>query len=300
VREPPLGVELGGVLSVVQGQVDGTVRRVEHLPVGFGAHHWIAYDDRGPRLFVTMDVLRPLDPPERLEAAYAGAAALHERGLEFVVASLPTITGSFTVPFAHGVLSCTPWRDGEPGGPLDVAWTTSALARLHAARAPAGLPRWRPLVGPDLAETTATLTTRQWGPGPYADRARDAVRRHLGDLTRWTARYHHLAEAAHDRGWVATHGEPGAHNQLLTDEGRLLVDWESLQLAPAELDLRTLVDAGVGADTLHADRTMLELFDLEWRLDEISQYAAWFAAPHTGSEDDDIAFGGLLEELERT
>ena len=44
---------------------------------------------------------------------------------------------------------------------------------------------------------------------------------------------------------------------------------------------------------------MLELFDLEWRLDEISQYAAWFAAPHTGGADDEIAFGGLVEELER-
>ena len=42
---------------------------------------------------------------------------------------------------------------------------------------------------------------------------------------------------------------------------------------------------------------MLELFDLEWRLDEISQYAAWFAAPHTGTADDEIAFGGLLHEL---
>ncbi len=39
---------------------------------------------------------------------------------------------------------------------------------------------------------------------------------------------------------------------------------------------------------------MLELFDLEWRLDEIDQYAAWFAAPHTGTADDEIAFGGLV------
>ena len=38
---------------------------------------------------------------------------------------------------------------------------------------------------------------------------------------------------------------------------------------------------------------------LEWRLDEVSQYTAWFASPHTGSEDDRIAFGGLLGELDR-
>lgn len=44
---------------------------------------------------------------------------------------------------------------------------------------------------------------------------------------------------------------------------------------------------------------MVELFALEWRLDEIAQYATWFAAPQTGGADDRIAFGGLLEELER-
>ncbi|MGA8247529.1 MAG: phosphotransferase, partial [Nocardioides sp.] len=132
--------------------------------------------------------------------------------------------------------------------------------------------------------------------GPYADPARDAVRRHLDDLARWTDRYHHLASVAREHAWVATHGEPHSGNQLLTPSGRLLVDWESLKLAPAELDLRILVEAGAAAG---ADPEMVELFDLEWRLDEISQYAAWFAAPHTGTADDAIAFGGLQEELAR-
>ncbi len=149
---------------------------------------------------------------------------------------------------------------------------------------------------PDFADTTDALTRREWGPGPHAGAARDAVRRHLADLARWTARYHHLAESARDRAWVATHGEPGSHNQLVTGAGRLLVDWESLKLAPAERDLRTLVEDGVEAD---ADPEMLDLFDLEWRLDEIDQYAAWFAAPHTGTADDEEAFDGLLEELGR-
>ena len=44
---------------------------------------------------------------------------------------------------------------------------------------------------------------------------------------------------------------------------------------------------------------MIEMFDLEWRLDEVAQYAAWFAAPHAGSEDDRVAFEGLLTELDR-
>ena len=82
---------------------------------------------------------------------------------------------------------------------------------------------------------------------------------------------------------MAAHGEPHDGNQLLTAAGRFLVDWDTLRLAPAELDLRTLVEHGCRPAEIGADPEMVELFDLEWRLDEISQYAAWFAAPHTGT-----------------
>ena len=41
------------------------------------------------------------------------------------------------------------------------------------------------------------------------------------------------------------------------------------------------------------------MFDLEWRLDEISQYAAWFEAPHSGNDSDEVALAGLHHELKR-
>jgi len=296
VREPPVGVTDAEVLAAVRRQWDDEIDRVRHLPVGFGAHHWAAYVGDRPRLFVTLDGLEPKRTAARLEAAYAGAAALHAAGLEFVVPSVPTRAGPMTVPLARGALSSTPWHQGRPDGELDVPWTTTVLQRLHEADPPPDLPPWQPRVGRDFGETTAALTGRPWGPGPFARRARDAVRHHLDDLAAWTRRYHDLAAVAHGHTWVATHGEPGSGNQLLTEGGRLLVDWESLKLAPRELDLRTLVDAGVDTD---ADPEMLELFDLEWRLDEISEYAAWFAAPHLGTADDEIALGGLEHELER-
>lgn len=299
MRERPPDVDDPAILSGVRRAWDVDVKRVEHVPLGFGAHHWAAYGERGPRLFVTLDRLEPKRSAARVEAAYVGAATLRDRGLEFVVAPLLTADGTRTVPFADRALSCTTWLDGTRPDALDVPWTTEALRRLHAVAPPAGLPPWRPLVGADLADTTADLTRRPWGPGPFADRARDAVRDHLADLARWTARYHSLAEVARTRSWVATHGEPDEDNQLLTADARLILDWESLKLAPAELDLRTVVRGGVDPEQIGADAEMLELFDLEWRLDEIDQYAAWFAAPHTGNADDEIAFGGLLHELER-
>jgi spectinomycin phosphotransferase len=84
---------------------------------------------------------------------------------------------------------------------------------------------------------------------------------------------------------------------MLTPQGRYLLDWESLKLAPRERDLRELVDAGI---PVGADPDMVEMFDLDWRLDEIDQYTAWFAGEHHGTEDDRIAFDGLVEELTRT
>lgn len=296
MREPPAGVTDADVLTVVRCSWQSSITRIEHVPLGFGAHHWAAYDTSGPRLFVTLDRLAPKRTAADLEAAYAGTVELHDAGLEFVLAPVPCRTGEHTVAFGDAALSCTPWRVGRSPETLDVDWTASALARLHAATPPPGLPQWAPLVRPDFAGTTAALIGRSWGPGPYADEARAAVTEHVCDIARWTARYHHLAGVAGERAWVATHGEPHSDNQLVAGTQHFLVDWESLKLAPAERDLRALVEAGADVEV---DPAMVEMFDLEWRLDEISQYAAWFAAPHAGTRDDEIAFHGLLHELTR-
>jgi spectinomycin phosphotransferase len=300
VREPPPEIADADVLAEVRRSWDAEVDRVSYLAVGFGAHHWAAQAGPDLRLFVTYDrTTGAADAFAALESAYDGAGALGELGLEFVIAPLTAVGGRRLVPFAHGALSCTTWREGTSELPFDLAWTQGALQRLHTTEPPPGLGRWRPRVGPDLAESLASLTGRDWGPGPYADDARAGVARRLDDVARWTARYHRLADDARTRRWVAAHGEPHSGNQLLTSDGRFLIDWDTLRLAPPELDLRVLVEEGAPPDDVGAERDMLELFDLEWRLAEIDEYAAWFAAPHTGTRDDEIAFGGLTHELER-
>src|SRR5688500_6469013 len=65
------------------------VEGVEHLPVGFGGHHWRA----GP-WFVTADDLRGRPDREgRLRAALGTARALCDAGLGFVAAPVPTTGG---------------------------------------------------------------------------------------------------------------------------------------------------------------------------------------------------------------
>lgn len=296
MREPPSDLDADDLLAAVRRGWNAEVVRVEHLAVGFGAHHWAGYVSDRPALFITFDRLEPTRRVTELEAAYAGAHTLYLTGLEFVLAPLPSTTGSPIVRFCEGALSCTPWQDGQSGGSLDVAWTSQALARLHAVAPPDAIPTWQPLIPPDYARDIELRLTRSWGPGPYADMARNAVSDHVPQLARWTTRYHQLAAHAPTRAWVSTHGEPHSDNQLLTARGRYLLDWESLKLAPAERDLRELVDAGVPVD---ANPEMVEMFDLEWRLDEINQFASWFAVKHHGTEDDRIAFDALLDELNR-
>ena len=302
MREPPTHVTDEDVLATVAEHWAGDLDRIGHLPVGFGAYHWRA---SGPDtiLFVTLDQLGGRHTIETLDAAYAGADTLSTSGLDFVLAPLATTTGGgHTVPFEGDALSTTPWRigtttgDGTMSGARALA-TREALDRLHATSAPGEIPHWQPLVEPDLADDLAQRTAGAWDSGPYGEDARTAIADHLDDIARWTTTYHQLAATTDPDTWVATHGEPHTRNQLLTAEAMFLIDWESLKLAPRERDLRVLDDAG--HPQRDADEAMVEMFDLEWRLDEISQYAAWFEVWHTGTESDAIAFGGLTGELTR-
>ncbi len=297
MKEAPAGVADAEVLTAVRAHWLPAAVHVTHLPVGFGAHHWRAETADGPALFVTLDALGPRHSLTSLRSAYAGAAALAGSGLGFVVAPLVP----YAVAFGDGALSVTPWLSGPvvgDGDVVDAAGDAAMLSRLHSST-PGAIPVWAPLVPADLAASLRPRLTASWDTGPYGPAARDALLTRIDAIEGWTTSYHRLASVALTRPWVPTHGEPHTRNQVrLPDGGVGLVDWESLKLAPRERDLRGIVEAGRG-DLVDADASMLEMFDLEWRLDEISQYSAWFAAPHSGTASDQEAFAGLLEELDR-
>jgi spectinomycin phosphotransferase len=296
VREPPPNVSDDDVLSAVRDHWNAEVDGVEHLPVGFGAHHWAA-SVRGRRThFLTLDGLTGKHDHASLEAAYAAASGLMFP-LDFVVAPVPATGGTLTVALAEGVLSATPWINGETPERLDLGVTSDMLTRLHAVRAPTGLQEWAPVTPASLPDDLVGLARTPWDSGPYGERARGALRGRLDAVAEWSETYQALAEMARRKPWVITHGEPHERNQMVTGGKTRLVDWETVLLAPAERDWRTLVERGLPAGDL--DAAMLDLFDLEWRLDEISQYAARFATPHTGTASDRVAIGGLLHELTR-
>ncbi|MGI8646580.1 MAG: phosphotransferase [Nocardioides sp.] len=302
MREPPPHVSDAEVLATVRAHWSADIDAVTHLPVGFGAHHWEARVLGTARVFVTLDGLGPRHSAASLEATYTAAAVLTD-ALDFVVAPLPAYDGSHTVPLAEGAVSVTRWIDGSSGaGPLrdraEAEATAAMLARLHGASPPAGALAWKPLVNARYAAELALALGRPWDTGPYGEHARRALSDRIEAIGRWVAAYHRLAAEARARPWVPTHGEPHSANQMVTPMERVLVDWESLRVAPAERDLRVLVQDGY-ADQCGPAWDMVEMFDLEWRLDEIASYARWFAAPHQGTASDEVAWGGLRGELER-
>ncbi|MEV0759064.1 phosphotransferase [Nocardia sp. NPDC050435] len=298
---PPTSLDDGAIARAVRAHWLPDLHEIKYLPWGFGAHHWQAIG-AGTTLFVTLDQLEPRHTAASLEAAYAGAAAL-AAGSAAVCAPLPADTGRYTVAVGSEALSVTPWLDGhspteaEAAEPAHAREVIRVLNGLHRATPPAGIRRWTPQIGPDFADELAARTATTWTSGPLAEPARRALRARTAAVATWTRRYLELANSAltHRGSWVPTHGEPHHRNQVITGDGLKLVDWESLALAPPERDY---ADLGEAVESLRPDPAMVELFALDWRLAEIAEYARWFAAAHTGTDDDHTALQGLFEELD--
>ncbi|WP_151526228.1 phosphotransferase [Serinicoccus kebangsaanensis] len=290
MHEEPRGVTTEQVLDRVRDLWDPSVDALTHLPIGFGAWHWRADVTGEPRYFVT------LDPPlwhtaQTLEATYAAAARL-AASLPAVHAGLATTEGRFTSPLAEGWLSCTPWVHGSRPDALGPD-AVSAVRALHATPPPEGVVTWVPLVRPDLVEELDAWSTSPWDSGPHGEAARTAIRRQAADVARGLSAYLRLTHRLDPSSYVPTHGEPGLHNLWRADDGRLLLlDWETLRLAPRERDVLD----GYASLVPH-DPDLLRLFRLEWQLGEVRSYADWLRGPHDDDGDTRTALGGLRHEL---
>ncbi|HEX5918059.1 MAG TPA: hypothetical protein VFY76_09410 [Nocardioides sp.] len=289
--ERPPDVTDDEVLALVRRHWEPRADAVDHLPVGWGAHHWRVAVAGEPTLFLTLDPDLPRHTRASLEAAYASAAALD---LRFVWRSIPTADGSFTVPLGARTVSVTGWLDGTRPAE-SVAELPDLLAQLHAAAAPPAARTWSTEIPPDLMMRVRDLLQQQWT-GALGPAARELVVEHLARLGGWAREHARLVALADPASYVVTHGEPHVRNQWLARGHTWLVDWESLLLAPRERDLATLVHEGRDVDH---DPQLVRLFDLEWRLSEIWSFAQWLQGPHIGDTDDRTALSGLAEELSR-
>lgn len=269
-----------------------------------------------------------------LRAALDASVTLRrEAGLRFVAAPVPALDGqslrplgdAYTVavfPFLHG-------SGGEWDKPLtapDLDELVAMLAALHRVD-PAAVRLQRrevELSWPDDLELALRELGRPWTGGPFAEPARELlagaagpVRRGLDALDRW-ARARFSAE-----GLVITHGEPHPGNIIRpaaaanSDGGAaadgaggadggaggagpasgaiMLVDWDTVGLAPPERDL-WMVATETGAELRRyteltgrpVDMAAIELYRLRWALDDLSCFVRDLRAPHRrtpGTED---------------
>ncbi len=283
-------------------------QRLEYVPAGFGTHHWEALGSDGSQWFVSADDLRSPkfggQPSQasfsQLDRAFRTAQALRgDAGLEFVVAPeqgaggvvLLRVAGHYAVrvePFAEAAAI----GDGDFETTADRSAVAQMIGRLHAAttRVPAALPAHEDFTLPARAELERALDELgiRWESGPFGEPARELLRQSAGDVRERLAAHDAAAAAllADQSSWVVTHGEPHSANVLRDARGRLLlVDWDTVRIAPPERDLWMVRAEG---PSFYRER---------WALAEICEYISEFRRAHGSSDDTRAAWAELGEYL---
>ena len=313
---------------------------LRYAPVGGGSYHWVVTSGPGEQWFVTVDDLddkgwlgrtRPAVFAGLRAALDASVTLRREVGLRFVAAPVPALDGRSVRPLgdAHTV-AVFPFLHGSGGEwdkPLtapDLDELVAMLAALHRVD-PAAVRLQRrevELSWPDDLELALRELGRPWTGGPFAEPARELlagaagpVRRGLDALDRW-ARARFSAE-----GLVITHGEPHPGNIIRVaanadaDGGAaadgaggagpasgaiMLIDWDTVGLAPPERDL-WMVATETGAELRRyteltgrpVDMAAIELYRLRWALDDLSCFVRDLRAPHRRTPGTEHAWQAL-------
>jgi spectinomycin phosphotransferase len=311
--------------ELVHSLADGwglKARAPQYAAVGFGSYHWVVDDADGGRYFVTIDDLNHKswlgDTPESafdgLRKAFDTALALRRQGgLGFVIAPVPTIEGETVrrigrrhtialFPFVQGRSG----RFGDETSSTERAEVLDMLVELHAAspalctasRQGISLPGRRGLEEA-LAELDGT-----WRGGPFSEPARNWLASHATDLRRLLNNFDRLAEAvtAASRGLVITHGETHPGNFMRSRDRLVLVDWDTVGLAPPERDLWQVATADgdelvryVEATGRDVDEAAMSLYRLGWDLKDAAEYLQLFRSAHGRTEDTEKAWRGLTQ-----
>jgi spectinomycin phosphotransferase len=325
VFHPADDIDERELAHVLAGEWDLAPAGLRYAAVGFGDHHWELTDTSGGRWFITVAVLaggwRGTGPAEGLadlRAALGTVTALHQAGLDFAVAPVPTRTGQPLAPLGPGhAVTVFPWLDGEAGNfaePLpagDQLTLITLLANLHNASdvAGAGAPVRRPqLAGrADLAAALGDLD-QPWLGGPYGEPARRLLAGHAAMLDRALTRFDGLIDQAQRTGRpVLTHGEPHPGNVFRSPAGRLrLIDWDTAGLALPERDLWDVAEPGSAAAAHYTELTghpvspvAVEVYRIRWALDDIRLAVRDFHGPHERTPDTELTWTTLGEELDR-
>ncbi len=303
MRATPENLDGESVIDALRHGWDFDAFTADYVAVGAGSYHWEVRDTAGRRAFATVDDLGmktwlgdTCDAAfHGLRAAFDTSVALRDGGLQFVVAAIPARGGESLRRFdPQYTIALFPFVEGKAGEfgvyeDGDREAILAVLAELHQAPAPPAVPRVG-LTIPGRRHLEAALLDldEMWTGGPLSEPARAAVKASAAELAALLSLADRFAAEAEERGapWVVTHGEPHAANVMRTKDGRVLVDWDTVALAPPERDLWMLVD-----DDRHD--AALDFFRLTWDLKDIAEYLNVLRSPHGENEDTVRQHGAL-------
>ena len=300
---------------------------MQYVPVGAGSYHWKLTDANGRPHFVTVDDLDGKDwfghvretVFDGLRRALDTAAALrHEVGLEFVVAPVAARDGEllrrvddrYTVsvfPFLTG-------RSYSFGGYADARLRDEAMdmiAALHQSaavvqdRAPRHVPSYG---GRGEMDSFLLDPDRPWDGGPYSEAAHRLLMTNAADLAELAARFDRLVDSTSQARarLVITHGEPHHANVMSVDGRLVLIDWDTVAMAPPERDVSQIATArNEGIDRYEQatgralDRAVITLYRLRWYLDDVASAIRLFRNRHRDTADTRLFWDALAPELHR-
>jgi spectinomycin phosphotransferase len=324
VRSRPADFDDGDVVRALAEGWGIAAGSAEHLAVGFGSYHWIVVDDAQQRFFVTVDDLgtKPW-LGDTCDISFAGlrkafhtATVLREAaGLEFVLAPLPAIdAGSVRRAGRCHSVAVFPFVDGKPS---DFGDDIDAEQRAEMVRLLGRLHRGTPMVpmahrlelgfaGRRGLEAAVKDVDSTWVGGPFAEPARAWLASHVGDLGRLLDDFDQVVHAvvATQAASVITHGEPHPGNVMRSNGNLLLIDWDTVALAPPERDLwHVATDSGEEV-ALYRDATghevnndALSLYRQAWELADIAAYIHEFRSPHARTADTEDAWTYLENSI---
>jgi spectinomycin phosphotransferase len=302
-RPPGLGDDQVALTLARHWHIDAPELR--YLPVGAGSYHWSVRDSAGRRWFATADDLdgkgwlgTDRDTVRAgLATAMETAVALRRAGLAFVLAPVPDGDGATVVPAGpRYTVSVFPFVDGTSGRfgeeppPGHLEEVTGLLAALHQAAPAATGVRTARIGLPRRADLEAALGDlgRPWPGGPFAEPARGLLTRAAGRVRGMLETFDQLAGGVRaNADLVITHGEPHHGNIIRTAAGLMLIDWDTVGLAPAERDLWMVTGPGGPLARQYArltgraaDPATLAFYRLRWTLDDASIYVRQLRVPH--------------------
>jgi spectinomycin phosphotransferase/16S rRNA (guanine(1405)-N(7))-methyltransferase len=314
--------------DLVEALADGwglSAATVGYRPLGFGSHHWEVVDAAGTRWFVTVDDLetRRSTHTESLDAAFLRLQAcltvayrLRESGRTFVVAPVRGVDGAllrwignrFAVavfPFVVG--ESFSW--GEFGPPQRRRALLDLVVGVHATPvelAQTAIADDFVIAHRDLLEAIVDGADVA-AVGPYTRPAVGLLTGHAPAVRRLLARYDALVAVARTAPTVLTHGEPHPGNLMRTATGWVLIDWDTVRIAPPERDLwglsvadPSLLEAYTVATGFVPDPARLELYRIRWEIMDLAACAHEFSRPHTGTANDEQSWrilSGLVDGL---